>query len=592
MQTTKAPPIPASLQSKLKLGAFQYTGSSSLLFGAGVENVTEQIDGGKGNATINRKKKMTTEPGKLQKEFLEEIDGSIGDHGGVYPQTPAGRVPLAELVNNSEDVFDQTLALTPADRVLWNQSPNSSTDSAQAMTPVAIKGRKRARSSSPASSSQDFAAFPPAVSRGGSFFDHQPPQQSIKTPHADPAGDLWSRYSVRTTEKETPSKRVPLALNFPSSSSPHTPARRLFRNDTSRLRRTMSCGMEWPTSVTKRRKIVKSGSQLNNGLSYSAPQTLIEVRTDEKVSRVSYLLERLRDGFFEQGCAPGNEDMSAIPQLAINESSDAYSSPTDRCRLEAAKNKSAASFIDQELKGQLSSTSGSKRHSDDSVQLPENNQGSSFGYCDNEYDFDSIDTTKDKAEISNSTAGSFEDPTPKLQSIPEINEVSAMKNYQQSADQAGIASSLLHKSCGTHEPPEELTQANRAQIVSADNHGSDDDDDFGEVDDADMLAADLEVVTAMYDQKLQRDDLSDHHYDGKTKPHGNSSFAATKCIDVSSVAAVGMEKRKAACVELSSDDEFGNDIDFEEIAAEYSLATQASQVRQQTHVCTRFLKSQ
>ena len=83
-----------------------------------------------------------------------------GGNAREFPSTPAGRVPLADLMGNNEDNQDDTPRASPLDAVTWEQGPLSSGEAAK--TPIMRKGKKRRRSLTPTSSQQTLAAKPAA----------------------------------------------------------------------------------------------------------------------------------------------------------------------------------------------------------------------------------------------------------------------------------------------------------------------------------------------------------------------------------------------------------------------------------------------
>ncbi|KAK3044333.1 hypothetical protein LTS18_001560, partial [Coniosporium uncinatum] len=156
------------------------------------------------------------------------------------PSTPATRLPLADLIGNADDSNRRTTALakTPEEHLTWVTNPGSS--QRKAATP-ARRGTKRARSSSPLSSQQEKETF-----------DFQHLHQSLRTPQADPAADLWSTYAADASRQEAAvgGKNVAFA-HLIENSSPRSSA---SAGSVGGLRRWASCGVEWPTSEKKRRR--------------------------------------------------------------------------------------------------------------------------------------------------------------------------------------------------------------------------------------------------------------------------------------------------------------------------------------------------
>jgi hypothetical protein len=167
----------------------------------------------------------------------------------IFPRTPASKIPIAALISNTEDAFNgANFDTTPEDHVSWQHGPRSS-DPASSLRSTQ-RGKKRARSSSPASSSQ--------IEKSNHFsaviepLDLQNLQQSLKTPQHDPATDLWARYSTANLAKANgDNAALPPFAQF--ISSPQTPDTTKSRDSV--LQRSISCGIDWPTSKKKRRKL-------------------------------------------------------------------------------------------------------------------------------------------------------------------------------------------------------------------------------------------------------------------------------------------------------------------------------------------------
>ncbi len=167
------------------------------------------------------------------------------------PRTPASKIPLADLIGNTEDIFNgAAFDATPEDHVFWQHGPRSSDPSSSLRSTQ--RGKKRARSSSPASSSQLEKSNHCSAQKEA--LDLQTLQQSLKTPQHDPASDLWARYATASLAKNGEGPVLPPFAHL-ITSSPQTPS--TTNSKDSGLRRSTSCGIEWPTSENKRRKITK-----------------------------------------------------------------------------------------------------------------------------------------------------------------------------------------------------------------------------------------------------------------------------------------------------------------------------------------------
>ncbi|OJD12211.1 hypothetical protein AJ78_07152 [Emergomyces pasteurianus Ep9510] len=175
------------------------------------------------------------------------MKGSETQSEKELPQTPAHRIPLADLISNTEEAFSKApgKVITPEDYVFWKHEPRSTDPRGASDSPIA-RGIKRHRSASPTSSPLD-------VDSKTNTSSPQPFQKLLKTPQHDIAADLWSKYIGRGTGKsggDAPNPRLAHLI----SSSPQTPAAVRAGKDSSTLRRSNSCNVYWPTSNTKRRR--------------------------------------------------------------------------------------------------------------------------------------------------------------------------------------------------------------------------------------------------------------------------------------------------------------------------------------------------
>ncbi|KAJ5665956.1 uncharacterized protein N7477_008404 [Penicillium maclennaniae] len=158
------------------------------------------------------------------------------------PQTPANRIPLADLISNAEDSFDPAPGpeITPVEHVIWEHIPASSNPDASSQTPANRRKKRRHRSSSPGTPSHS------ASKKQKEPFDLQSIQALFKTPQHDLAAELWNNYVDKNMVEGSEDLPPPRLANL-LSSSPQTPASRTSR-DSSGLRRSISCAAEWPTS--------------------------------------------------------------------------------------------------------------------------------------------------------------------------------------------------------------------------------------------------------------------------------------------------------------------------------------------------------
>ena len=230
------------------------------------------------------------------------------------PQTPANKISLADLVGNTEDAFNCAPAdITPEDQVFWQHGPRSSdpTSSLHSMP----RGKKRARSSSPATSSQPEKSnhFPAQKEP----LDLQKLQYSLKTPQNDPATDLWTRYATasfaRSNGDGASLAPVPAFAHL-ITSSPQTPS--TTNSKDGGLRRSISCGIEWPASKTKRRKLDPGQPYGRMGDIFASSKKEILALENPTVSRVSLLVEKIQESLSRKQATEmaGPSSSSPLPE--------------------------------------------------------------------------------------------------------------------------------------------------------------------------------------------------------------------------------------------------------------------------------------
>lgn len=177
------------------------------------------------------------------------------------------------------DADHQDVDTSPDERLLWH---NVQDQLDAAVSPIIPRrGKKRARSSSPLSSPAVDKLRTPAV-------NVKKLKQALKSPHADPALDLWNRFAV-----DGPNSKNPLGATNPAlahlmvSSSPRPSHEGKPSHGESGLRRAISCGSHWP----KRRR--------TDAASESAPVEECEGST--KSSMVTALLETVNGEINKSG---------------------------------------------------------------------------------------------------------------------------------------------------------------------------------------------------------------------------------------------------------------------------------------------------
>ncbi|RMZ92447.1 hypothetical protein DV736_g317, partial [Chaetothyriales sp. CBS 134916] len=252
-------------------------------------NVTTPKQGGgkKRRCMANKQSNVTLSPSE---KHLDEggyaLNGADAAQEMLFPHTPAVRIPFEDLIANTEDVFNCPLpAATPVDHVVWHHGPASSDVSASMGS--SRKGRKRARSSSPASSQMEKTACAPDQKDS---MNMNSVQRSLRTPNNDPAQELWNRYLAASTAGHGDAP-LPSFAHLPPS-SPQTPT---TTSKDSGLRRTVSCGVEWPTSKPKRRRVDVEDSHSRTKDIFAASRRQILAPDLPKTSRVGLLVEKIQE---------------------------------------------------------------------------------------------------------------------------------------------------------------------------------------------------------------------------------------------------------------------------------------------------------
>ncbi|KAI0429979.1 hypothetical protein F5Y09DRAFT_242532 [Xylaria sp. FL1042] len=163
--------------------------------------------------------------------------------------TPVNRLAWQDLIGDSSDVAGEDEDGSPQEKIEWDTKQKPM----YGVSPMPRKrGSKRARSSSPLSSPAAAASrtVTPAV-------NVKQLSAALKSPRADPAIELWDRFSLSGSAAATPLGAAnPALAQIMVSSSPQPP--RFTGVGTGRgeagLRRAISCGANWP----KRRRIERS----------------------------------------------------------------------------------------------------------------------------------------------------------------------------------------------------------------------------------------------------------------------------------------------------------------------------------------------
>lgn len=295
-------PFVISADSRSKLGAFRYDNSTRLNM-----SVPDAAD----HSQSAQKRGEHTSVADVAEDAvpIPDAENLSTQKVGVVkndPQTPAQRIPLADLISNTEDALNKVSgkSFTPDDQVYWDH--RSSVTKEKGVSPLARR-RKRCRSSSPTSSplNPDGKDVPA---------NSQTPRKMLKTPQHDVAADLWSKYVGKNNPN---ADEGPPKIHFSqlASCSPHTPApaARISRESTG-LRRTNSCAVDWPTSHSKRRRL-DNEEQINNRIrdSFARSKSSILESGKSKSSKIGMLVEKIQDSLTRHSSQDHHGPSSSSP---------------------------------------------------------------------------------------------------------------------------------------------------------------------------------------------------------------------------------------------------------------------------------------
>jgi DNA replication ATP-dependent helicase Dna2 len=440
-------------QTRTKLKAFQFI--------EGKPNIAVAEDADKENEVDNDDSPRNPHETPVKRT---NHTGALATSKALPPSTPATRLPLADLIGNPDNKRVAVSAITPEEHVLWlhAQTPSSSHPT---ITPA--RKRKRARSSSPATSSQN---EPPSFfPENKETFDVQGLQRSLKTPQADPAADLWNRYHASADDGSTATKSVAFAHLIKNSS----PRSSETAGSVSGLRRWASCGVEWPTSATKRRRI------------YVRPKDEEQKPQEDdlnggelpKMSKVGLLLERMK------------ETLQKPPER--NHGGPASSSPLpERGYMDEEAESPLERLAPVMEEGQQDGGLEAEQFAPAPPKSIRKSQRSSSEFGD-----DDIDT--DMLEALECTMTEIQSQAPKL----EIQNIYATINAQQPM---GVAQQ--------QEPPDPLGDTRHTLQQQANDEFGDDDDD--------LFTADMEQMACKYDSQAVHVVLDDFKLEDKASAIG------------------------------------------------------------------------
>lgn len=535
------PPIPASASSKSKLKAFQLHKTPEKPKSTRPGPAKPQID------DLADKENIPPDQTAMATQLLPCPPPSLSQHSQPKecPQTPVGRLPLSELIAAVDENANQNLNLTPVERVLWQHTPGSSQYTGSQDGPRMPRGKKRARSSSPASSSQN-------EGRKKHSFDFQTLQKTLTTPQADPAGDLWTRYSLKVGGLRTgsPTKNETFLAELLKSSSPQTPDSHVNTRNLGGLRRAISCANEWPTSVSKRRRLNPSSSQ-NCALDDGPKEKKVG---DTRMSRVNFLVEQVQNGLLKgrkEKQSAQNADTSSSSPDKRGSPNQSQSSPT---RATHVRDDGESNLIDPRFFGSESEEQPEDLKDQQGVVV---DRASEFG--DDDFDDDLLEAV----DVGLASAQDTYTPTVKIKQAPLPDKQPAPR-----APAPLKPPATPRSAAGTMEKRSEHPMSNSKGLSDSNARKTLPSDDFDDDDDNDMTAADLEDLVALYDQQSNKQTREAHNpsvrQKSPRKPLMNTSAPRTPLAKGETNA----NRAPATVIDVSSDEEFGEGIDFEDIVAE------------------------
>ena len=412
------------------------------------------------------------------------------------PSTPAARLPLSDLVGNTDDTSRHAAlaAFSPEEQLYWRGSQPVG-------TPVPRKNRKRAHSSSPVAPSQE-------EKLSARRSDHT-------TPQADPATELWSRYTSKKTPTVNKTKNVAFA-HLINESSPRSAA---AAGSVSGLRRWASCGVEFPTSTKKRRR---THGVFQGDMNEDAEDVFAAAPSSDSMM---------------QGQAP-TSNLASIVQLmkqSISNSQDhlpSSSSPLPET------GHAASAFPESPL----------KRHSPRVVDDEDTSDTLQAGNTVAEDDFDDLlAEDHDLPHVTNE----HQLVDQQAQSSPSSDDFGDVDFDTDMADVANAGTLATEQSAASESNPQ-LSPEPAVPVTTAAIKSAESEDEFGIEDDEDEFAADLEQVASLFDNRPLESPAPE------ALPEQAPVASAVPVIDL---------------VNDDSDD-FGDDIDPDEFAAAEVAATQ------------------
>ena len=443
-----------------------------------------------------------------------------------FPCTPAGKISLADLMGENEDEEDDAPKRTPLDTVTWDQEPRSSNGSS-CMTPIMRRGKKRPRSSPQSSSQKALAAK--------TMFDLN---AQFKTPQNDPAIDLENRYFGRG-KQQTPSKPSSSAApDFMHSSSPSTPVS--TSTESAKLRRTVSCGIAYPSGHKRRKICTGTFTDPKKGLTAQ----ITNVERQGELEKINLLLDSIHDDLPGSSRSPQPSDPPSSCPLPREREGQHKAPPSSKVKGSHVPEPQRRSIHGSQTNGSVL-----EQHREP-LEEPESSE---FG-----------DVDADLALVDADRANMLSPQREPRDCLLHQRDSDNSEVYR--ADSNGHAIQKTDNQEGDPIVSIHLSQSAEQKLCL--NQGLNDDDDDDEFDE---FAADLELVASMYDEQPTTTSIKNEM---RNENHEIDVIAELPIQP--ELANIQAPQNGKQVLDISSDEEFGDD-DFEEIANEIERATQAGQ---------------
>ena len=568
---TMSAPLAASTASRKKLKAFEFAGDTGATVSLNLETDKENSLESKSRQRELINEHSPKRPSKCPSPNTKTTEEKDSKAVLGYPQTPVGRVPLQELINNDGNLLDTLPNVSPIERIVWNGSPQTSSQVASILTPALRRGKRKRQPSEPVSS--QLQASNHFVMEGGKAPPEVNTQALLKTPQADPVKELWMRYSVDGPER-TPITSAAIA-RFLNSSSPRS-------HDSDRgLQRSLTCASGWPTSTSKRGRIDMTFTQIN--FNYSKDFRDVLQDKEEAARCREKLIQKINQSFTIPPALSRNDDTSGSSPTVSNEDPNHHlqDSPLDRLNTGVGGPSSPIRIdsppLDDRFVQSFSQTEVSVLHPEsDRVNHEITTANESISGPRTELrESDELDKDTLKAK----TTFPRNNPPTEAGQLKSLNRNAPSRQKEcQDARRADDTTKLRYSNATSNQrdndlhslPPREVTKAVVRLPCAEEEYDFGDDDDF--------LDAELEAVIASYD--VRPPTTHEGRPPGTGGETGQLPTADPSCL--SRVAQgenhePGSEVVDRVTHEISSDDEFGADSDFEELANVFAQA--AEQVR-------------